>query len=87
MTELDVRDFRRVCHAAARSTGRELDRFRPADSVTPDFHQCLLTHRGRTVAVVGARDAEVPAVAEPWDLAGGDAGPANLGEAFFGYWD
>lgn len=39
--------------------------FRIADGVTPNFHQGLIVHHDRTVAVACTRDSAILAVAEP----------------------
>lgn len=39
--------------------------FRLADGRTPNFHQGVITYRGRHVAVVALRDSAVLAIAEP----------------------
>jgi hypothetical protein len=61
----DVRNFRRACYSAARSTGGKVIEFRLADGVAPNFHQGVIAYRDHTVAVVCARDSAVLALAEP----------------------
>ncbi len=56
--------------------------FRLADDVTPNFHQALIAHRERTVAVARTRDSTVLALAEPWIIGGaGESGPLTFVDA------
>jgi hypothetical protein len=77
----DRRMFRLACYELARRTGATVSEFRFAEGATPNFDQGIVTYRGRTVAVVRARDSALFAIAEPRvvDPAGaGDAGPLTF---------
>ncbi|WIX83008.1 hypothetical protein QRX50_20700 [Amycolatopsis carbonis] len=64
---VDLREFRRACHEAARRTGGRLVEFRIADSVTPNFHQGVIDYSDHHLSIVCTRDRREPvvAVAEP----------------------
>ncbi|HYN96253.1 MAG TPA: hypothetical protein VES42_20610 [Pilimelia sp.] len=78
----DLAAFRSACYAAARSVGGSVAGFRLSEGATPNFHQGLVTHRGRTVAVVWVRSSSWLAVAEPRDIefvgGGRESGPLRF---------
>jgi hypothetical protein len=77
----DVREFRAVCHAAARQTAGSLVEFRLATHTTPSFHQGVIAYRDETVAVVCDRSRPLLAIARPRlieDVGGVDAGPLTF---------
>ncbi|MGV9661785.1 hypothetical protein [Nocardia niigatensis] len=61
----DLRDFHRVCYAAAEQSSGRVVEFRVATDVTLNFHQGIVTHSERRAGVVCPRDSKVLAVAEP----------------------
>ncbi|GLY34088.1 hypothetical protein Amsp01_001120 [Amycolatopsis sp. NBRC 101858] len=85
---MDLREFRRECHRAARRTGGRVVEFRIADGVTPNFHQGVVDYGDRRLSIVCTRDRTTPVVAV---LAEHPAfrvlTPADLGEVPFNYWD
>jgi hypothetical protein len=73
---MDLREFRRVCHEAARRTGGRVVEFRIADGVTPNFHQGVVDYGDHRLSIVCTRDRTEPvlAVAEPRAIDGTAAG-------------
>ncbi|RSD10503.1 hypothetical protein [Amycolatopsis eburnea] len=82
---VDLREFRRACHEAARRTGGQVVEFRIADGVTPNFHQGVVEHGGHRLSIVCTNDRTEPvvAVAEPRAIDGTavDAGPLTFVDA------
>ncbi|MFJ5990911.1 hypothetical protein [Lentzea sp. NPDC092896] len=63
-----VSEFKSLVHEAARRTGGRLSAFTPAEDVTPNFHQALITYRDRTVAMLCSRDDGSVVLTEPFDV-------------------
>ncbi|GAA3016433.1 hypothetical protein [Actinokineospora globicatena] len=72
----DLKTFRGTCHALARRTTATHVEFRVATGVTPNFHECVLTYRTETIAVVATRTHAFTAVARP--TVSLDAGPLTF---------
>ncbi|MDX8145766.1 hypothetical protein SK854_26905 [Lentzea sp. BCCO 10_0061] len=63
-----VSEFKALAHEAARRTGGRLTAFTPAQDVTPNFHQALITYRDRTVAMLCSRDDGSVVMTEPFGV-------------------
>lgn len=58
-----LRDFRRLCHSAAGSTGRRVTRFIEAAELNVSFHQCVITDRTHEVTILCDRSLPLLALA------------------------
>ena len=74
---VDIQEFKRACHAAARATGGRVVEFRVADDFAASFYQAIVAYHDHEIAVVCTRDSAILAVAEPLGVVDGvlDSGP------------